>query len=121
MRDLSAECDALLIARQQREEGERELLADSVPEEFQCAILSDLMKDPVRLPSSGAVVDRSTISRHLLSDQFDPFNRQPLTMDMLIPMPELKARIHAFLTEARQQRKLRQQQQQMKQEDSENQ
>jgi ubiquitin conjugation factor E4 A len=45
------------------------------PDEFLDPILSILMKDPVILPSSKVTVDRSTISRHLLSDQSDPFNR----------------------------------------------
>jgi ubiquitin conjugation factor E4 A len=45
------------------------------PEEFLDPILSILMTDPVILPSSKVVVDRTTISRHLLSDQSDPFNR----------------------------------------------
>ena len=35
---------------------EEELLANS-PEEFLCPIMSCVMKDPVRLPSSGVVVD----------------------------------------------------------------
>jgi hypothetical protein len=43
------------------------------------------MRDPVRLPTSGVVVDRSTIARHLLSDQSDPFNRMPLNESMLEP------------------------------------
>jgi len=42
------------------------------------------MKDPVLLPS-GISVDRTTIQRHLLSDNSDPFTRAPLTEDMLIP------------------------------------
>lgn len=41
------------------------------------------MRDPVRLPTSGVTVDRSTITRHLLSDQSDPFNRIPLNESML--------------------------------------
>lgn len=48
-------------------------------------ILSTLMRDPVKLPSSGVVVDRSTICRHLLSDPSDPFNRAPLSENMLEP------------------------------------
>ena len=43
-----------------------------------------LMKDPVILPSKN-VLDRSTISRHLLSDPTDPFNRQPLSEEDLVP------------------------------------
>ena len=31
------------------------------------------------------------------SDQFDPFNRAPLTMDMVIPQPELRDRIKTWL------------------------
>lgn len=77
-----------------------------------------LMEEPVTLPTSGKVlaflscsvsllslsvclshdspqaeapqiVDRSTITRHLLSDQTDPFNRAKLTVDMLQPSTPL--------------------------------
>jgi len=44
-----------------------------------------LMRDPVTLPSSRAVIDRSTIKSHLLSDTKDPFNRVPLTIDDVLP------------------------------------
>jgi len=47
--------------------------------------MDTVMKDPVRLPSSGAIVDRATIKSHLLSDSKDPFNRLPLTIDDVIP------------------------------------
>ena len=43
------------------------------------------MTDPVILPTSGNTMDRSVISRHLLSTPFDPFNRSPLSPDMLQP------------------------------------
>lgn len=43
------------------------------------------MRDPVLLPSSKAILDRSTIKSHLLSDSSDPFNRSPLTIDDVIP------------------------------------
>jgi len=68
-----------------------------VPDEFLDPILSTLMRDPVKLPSSGVTVDRATIARHLLSDQSDPFNRSPLTEDLLQPDTELKAKIEAFI------------------------
>ena len=71
---------------------EEELLAD-VPDEFLCPILSVIMTDPVMLPTSHQIVDRTTIARHLLSDQTDPFNRAPLTMDMLEPQDELRERV----------------------------
>lgn len=46
--------------------------------------MDTLMTDPVKLPS-GVVMDRSIIARHLLNSQTDPFNRQPLTEEELIP------------------------------------
>lgn len=83
--------------------------------------MATLMRDPVILPSSRAVIDRSTIKSHLLSDTKDPFNRAPLALEDVIPSecllipnrhkmrlysmkfldPELKERIDAFLAERR--------------------
>ncbi len=48
---------------------------DDAPEEFLDAITCELMRDPVRLPSSGQCMDRATVVRHLLSNPTDPFNR----------------------------------------------
>lgn len=82
------------------------------------------------LPSSNVTVDRSTIARHLLrwvkllcdaaqqlslvfisfrshascSDQTDPFNRSPLTMDQIRPNEELKQQISQWLDKRRQER-----------------
>lgn len=82
-------------------------------------LMYTLMRDPVILPSSHAVVDRSTIKSHLLSDAKDPFNRVPLVIEDVIPGKhaisqfcsqlihsffvdvDLKARIDAFLAERR--------------------
>ncbi len=55
------------------------------PGEFCDMLLATLMTDPVMLPSSHSVVDRSTIVMHLLNSETDPFNRQPLTEEELIP------------------------------------
>ena len=52
---------------------------------FADPLMYTLMRDPVTLPSSKAVVDRSTIKSHLLSDSKDPFNRVPLSLDQVIP------------------------------------
>ncbi|XP_048369077.1 ubiquitin conjugation factor E4 A isoform X1 [Sphaerodactylus townsendi] len=84
-----------LADRQQREE---ETYSDAC-DEFLDPIMSTLMMDPVLLPSSRVTVDRSTIARHLLSDQTDPFNRSPLTMDQVRPNTELKERIQRWLAE----------------------
>ncbi|KAJ7863060.1 ubiquitin elongating factor core-domain-containing protein [Mycena olivaceomarginata] len=72
-----------------------------VPDEFLDPLMFTVMRDPVLLPSSRTVIDRSTIKSHLLSDAKDPFNRVPLTIDEVIPDTALKARIEAFLIERR--------------------
>ena len=79
------------------------------------------MRDPVMLPTSRTIVDRSTIKSHLLSDSKDPFNRMPLAIEDVIPSKcfvlvlhltfdwqhlrrkdiELKERIQAFMAERR--------------------
>merc|ERR1711881_453273 len=53
---------------------EIEIDYDDAPEEFECALMFEIMEDPVRLPSSGTVVDRSSIVRQLLQNPVDPFN-----------------------------------------------
>ncbi|XP_024911117.1 ubiquitin conjugation factor E4 A isoform X2 [Cynoglossus semilaevis] len=86
-----------------RQQQEEETYADA-PDEFLDPIMSTLMLDPVLLPSSNVTVDRSTIARHLLSDQTDPFNRSPLTMDQIRPNEELKQQILQWLERHKQQR-----------------
>jgi len=66
---------------------------DDAPEEFFDPITTLLMEDPVLLPSSKNIIDRNTILTHLLSDPTDPFNRSPLSKDMLIECPEIKMKI----------------------------
>ena len=48
-------------------------------------MMCELMEDPVLLPTSGKVMDRKHITRHLLSTPNDPFNRMTLTEEMLKP------------------------------------
>lgn len=72
-----------------------------IPDEFTDPLMATLMRDPVMLPSSRNILDRSTIKSHLLSDTTDPFNRSPLSINDVIPLPELRARIDAFLREKR--------------------
>ena len=78
-----------------------EISTDDIPDTFLDPIMSTLMVDPVLLPSSKMIVDRSTIARHLLSDQTDPFNRSPLSMEDVIPEADLKTQIQSFLKEQR--------------------
>ncbi|GAA5912015.1 hypothetical protein JCM5296_007322 [Sporobolomyces johnsonii] len=79
---------------------EDEALGD-IPDEFLDPLTYDLMRDPVILPSSKTVIDRSTIKQHFLSDPTDPFNRQPLNWDDIVDAQDVREQIEAFLTERR--------------------
>ncbi|XP_037957885.1 ubiquitin conjugation factor E4 A isoform X2 [Teleopsis dalmanni] len=81
---------------EQQYKQEQEFFADA-PDEYLDPIMSTLMTDPVTLPSSKVTVDRSTIARHLLSDQTDPFNRAPLTMDKVKSNTALKEEIEKWM------------------------
>ena len=83
---------------------DEELFANA-PDAYLDALLSHLMTDPVRLPASGQVVDRSTIARHILSDQTDPFSRDPLTMDLVVPLDGLRDEIRAWMDAKRKEAK----------------
>ncbi|XP_055633868.1 ubiquitin conjugation factor E4 B [Toxorhynchites rutilus septentrionalis] len=74
------------------------------PDEFKDPLMDTMMTDPVILPS-GTIMDRSIITRHLLNSSTDPFNRQPLTEDMLIPATELKERIEQWIQSYREKKK----------------
>ena len=64
-------------------------------------LLFTLMEEPVILPSSQVTVDLATIKSHLLSDNHDPFNRQPLKIEDVIPNVELKEKIAAWKLSAK--------------------
>ncbi|KAA8916940.1 hypothetical protein TRICI_000907 [Trichomonascus ciferrii] len=76
------------------EEGELEL--GDIPDEFLDPLMFTLMEEPVTLPSSRVTIDLGTIKSHLLSDPKDPFNREPLKVEDVIPNTELKQRIEDF-------------------------
>ena len=65
------------------------------PDEFRDPILDTIMLDPVRLPS-GHVLDRATVMSHLLSNDTDPFTRQPLSITDVLPDRLLRDRITAW-------------------------
>ncbi|CAF0975154.1 unnamed protein product [Didymodactylos carnosus] len=69
---------------------------DDAPDDYLDPITSTLMTDPVMLPSSKQILDRQTIARHLLSDQTDPFNRNYLRMQDVLPQPQLKQEIEQW-------------------------
>ncbi|CAG9770952.1 unnamed protein product [Ceutorhynchus assimilis] len=90
------------VARKAEEYKANEEAMAEAPEQFLDPIMSTLMMDPVILPSSKQIVDRTTIARHLLSDQSDPFNRSPLSMDQVISDTALKTEIHKWVKERQQ-------------------
>ncbi|XP_048766609.1 ubiquitin conjugation factor E4 B-like [Ostrea edulis] len=89
-RSLQEKIDKIVLEKQKEEVDYGE-----IPEEFRDPLMDTLMSDPVILPS-GAIMDRPIITRHLLNSQTDPFNRQPLTEEELIPANDLKKKIGAW-------------------------
>ncbi|CAF3853159.1 unnamed protein product [Rotaria sp. Silwood1] len=82
---------------------EDDAVYDDAPDEYLDPITSILMVDPVMLPTSRQIIDRATIARHLLNDQTDPFNRNPLHMQDVIPQTELKETIEQWKASRRRQ------------------
>lgn len=66
--DLKSVADKVSVMAS-RQEMEEEILAD-VPDEFLDPIMSTLMTDPVLLPSSRTIVDRTTIARYVIVTNF---------------------------------------------------
>jgi len=85
---LAHKTNAIFKANQEKDEE-----YEDAPDDFMDPMMCELMFDPVLLPTSGNIMDRKHITRHLLSTPNDPFNRQPLTEDMLKPQVDLKQRI----------------------------
>lgn len=72
-----------------------------IPDELLDPIMGSLMLDPVLLPSSKQIVDRSTIRSHLLSDPTDPFNRVPLRIEDVLVAESMKRDVEAFVRSKR--------------------
>ena len=98
---------AATIAKTKLEMEEEDLELGEPPDDFVDPLLATLMEDPVILPISRAVMDRSTIRQHLLSDPHDPFNRAALRIEDVVPDTELKARIEAWKVEAKREARAR--------------
>ena len=56
---------------------------ENIPEDFLDPLYNTLITIPVILPSSGHCVDYDIIKKHLLYHNFDPFNREELTLEIL--------------------------------------
>jgi len=63
------------------------------PEEFLDPFLKTLMRDPVRLTTSGGILDRSVAVQCILRGGRDPFNGSRISTECLVPQPELAERI----------------------------
>lgn len=62
------------------DEREKEMDDSSeIPEEFLDPIMGSVIEDPVCLPNTDIIMERDVILRHLLENQDNPFNRDPLT------------------------------------------
>jgi len=72
-----------------------------VPSKYLDPIMATIMTDPVMLPQSKVVIDRSVIKRHLLNSTTDPFNRSELHLKDLVEVPELKQEIQNFVANKR--------------------
>lgn len=79
-------------------------LTIDAPDEFLDPLMCTFMKDPVLLPTSGTIIDRSTVTQHLLNDPHDPFNRKDLSIDMVEPADDLRERMAAWLAQKRAER-----------------
>jgi hypothetical protein len=66
------------------------------PEEYCDPLLGTLMRDPVLLQTSHAIVDRSVALQCIARTGRDPFNNRSLTIEMLQPLPELALKIQEW-------------------------
>lgn len=78
------------------QEDDNALTADA-PDEFLDPLMATFMRDPVLLPTSNNIIDRATITQHLLNDPHDPFNRKELSIDMVLPAVEHKEKMNKWL------------------------
>jgi hypothetical protein len=72
-----------LISEISELEETKEIDYGEIPEEFLDPLYNTLIENPVILPSSGNYMDYDVIKKHLLYHNFDPFNRDELTLDKL--------------------------------------
>merc|ERR1711870_127196 len=78
---------------------EAALASVTVPDNYLDPIMSEIMVDPVLLPTSNTIMDRKVIERHIMSNDDDPFNRAHLPVNDLVPQTELRAEIEDFCTQ----------------------
>ncbi|BGP03526.1 E4 ubiquitin-protein ligase UFD2 [Rhodotorula toruloides] len=98
LKDLSRMVEKVEAIRAAEQEDEA---MGEIPDEYLDPLTFEIMEDPVMLPSSHTILDRSTIKQHYLSDATDPFNRQPLKWEDITDAVELREQIEQYLAERR--------------------
>lgn len=87
----------LKVRRMQMEKNQDQIfVGDKVPANYEDALLGTIMINPVMLPDSKQIVDRSVATSCILRGGKDPFTNSRLTAEMLISLPELAAEIVEF-------------------------
>jgi len=72
-----------------------------IPEQLLDPLTQQLMLDPVKLPCSGTIMDRTTILRHLKTNSTDPYTNTELRATSLMPASELLPKYKAWLARCR--------------------
>mmetsp|Transcript_15407 Transcript_15407/g.23228 ORF Transcript_15407/g.23228 Transcript_15407/m.23228 type:complete len:745 (+) Transcript_15407:73-2307(+) len=87
-----------LKVRSQQKSGQKDriFVGENAPENYVDGLLGTLMQDPVMLPDSQRVLDRSVAISCVLRGGKDPFSGAKLTMESLIPLPDLAQEIAVF-------------------------
>ncbi|KAI0882637.1 ubiquitin conjugation factor E4 [Annulohypoxylon maeteangense] len=94
--DWDSLCAQVADAKKRLDQAELDL--GEIPDEFEDPLMGELMTDPVILPSQN-IVDRSTIVQQLLSNPLDPFTRNPMTINDVVPADDLRNRIKEWKAE----------------------
>jgi hypothetical protein len=71
-------------------------VGENIPAEYLDPLMGTLMTDPVRLPGSQRVVDRSVAISCVLRGGRDPFDNSKLDFTMLVPLSELVQELKEF-------------------------
>lgn len=85
---------------QKRDENVIEDIPDTIDEEFLDPILCVPIRNPVLLPNSLVFMEKAVIESHLITNNFDPFSRSPITVDELHEFnntEDVKSKIIDFL------------------------
>ena len=79
---------------------DEDTLDQYIPSDFYCMIIPEVMSDPVELPTThgdAVVVERAHIEQSLKRKRENPYTRERLTPDQLIPREDLKNTIRLFM------------------------